>query len=290
MTINVSGDLSDSPKVLGGSTTLKDRVLAGEVDAIVIAITHLKSPDLLRCALDCKMEGIQVYDMPSFYEEVTGSVPVEHVDDFWLVSAPISGVRKGLYNLRIKRLLDLVLVLSGLIISLPITVPTAVAIKMESSGPVFFRQRRVGLNGRSFNLIKFRTMKVGTEGDRRFAGSKGDPRITRVGKLIRLFRIDEIPQMWNVLRGEMSFIGPRALMEEEVKEFETRVPYFPLRHAIRPGITGWAQVNYHHGATVEDALEKLKYDLFYIRNLSPLLDFFILLKTVKVVLSRKGAR
>lgn len=277
-------------EVLGGCSILKDKVSTNDVDAIIIAITHLKSPELLKCALDCKMDGIEVYDMPSFYEELTGKVPVEHVNDFWFVSTPLSGVRKNLYTLRIKRMLDLILSLFGLICSLLITIPIAIVIKMESSGPVFYRQRRIGLNRRPFDLIKFRSMKIGTENERQFAGNKDDPRITKVGKIIRLMRIDEIPQMWNVLKGQMSFIGPRALMEEEVREFDVKVPYFSLRHSVRPGITGWAQVNYKHGATVEDALEKLQYDLFYIKNLSPFFDFHIILKTVKVVLLGKGAR
>jgi len=131
---------------------------------------------------------------------------------------------------------------------------------------------------------------VGAENDRLHAGEKDDPRITRVGRILRLFRIDELPQMCNVLKGEMSFIGPRALIEEEVGEFESRIPYFSLRHSIRPGITGWAQVNYKHGATVEDGHEKLQYDLFYIKNLTPLLDLHILLKTLRVVVFGKGAR
>lgn len=281
---------SQSPLVVGDSTILKDVVKELGVDIIVIAITHFKSPELLKNVLDCKMNGIEVYDMPSFYEQVTGKVPVEHVTDFWLVSTPLSGVRRTVYTLKMKRVLDIILSSLGLIFSLFITIPTAIAIKLESSGPIIYRQRRIGLNGKPFDLVKFRSMKFGTESDRRFAGSKDDPRITRIGKLIRFTRIDEIPQMWNVLKGEMSFIGPRALMEEEVREFEEKVPYFSLRHSVRPGITGWAQVNYKHGATVEDALEKLQYDLFYIKNLSPLLEFHILLKTVKVVLWGTGAR
>jgi lipopolysaccharide/colanic/teichoic acid biosynthesis glycosyltransferase len=133
-------------------------------------------------------------------------------------------------------------------------------------------------------------MTVGTDADREFAGKRNDPRITRVGRLLRLSRIDEIPQMYNVLKGDMSFIGPRALIESEVTEFSDRIPYFSLRHSVRPGITGWAQVKYKHGARVEDGLEKLQYDLFYIKNLSPLLDFHILMKTIRVVLLGKGAR
>lgn len=281
---------ANSPEVVGGCKTVKEQVRANEIDSIVIAITHLKGPELLKCALDCKMDGVQVYDMPSFYEEITGKVPVEHVDDFWFVSTPIAGVKKNAYNLKIKRTLDITLSFIGLVVSFPLTILTAIAIKVESPGPIFYKQRRIGLNGKTFTLLKFRSMRVGTEGDRRFAGQKNDPRITRIGKIIRLSRIDEIPQVWNVLKGEMGFIGPRALMEAEVREFETKVPYFSLRHSVRPGITGWAQINYHHGASVEDALEKLQYDLFYIKNLSPLLDFLILLKTVKVVLFGRGAR
>jgi lipopolysaccharide/colanic/teichoic acid biosynthesis glycosyltransferase len=133
-------------------------------------------------------------------------------------------------------------------------------------------------------------MKVGAENNRQFAGYKNDPRITRVGKVIRLFRIDEIPQMWNVMKGDMSFIGPRALMEEEVEAFVPRVPYFSLRHSVRPGVTGWAQINYPHGATEEDALAKLEYDLYYIKNLSSILDLMILARTIRTVLFGKGAR
>lgn len=280
----------NSCEVLGGCSILKDRIQTYDVDAVIIAITHLKGSELLKRSLDCKMDGVDVYDMPSFYEEVTGKVPVEHVDDFWFVFTPLAGVRKGVYNLKVKRMLEIILSFIGIVVSLPLTTLTAVAIKLESPGPIFYRQRRIGLNGKAFALLKFRSMMVGTDYDRRFAGQKNDSRITIIGKIIRLSRIDEIPQMWNVLKGEMSFIGPRALMEEEVREFETKVPYFTLRHSVRPGITGWAQVNYQHGVTVEDALEKLQYDLFYIKNLSLLLDFHILLKTVKVVLWGKGAR
>lgn len=279
-----------SCEVLGGCSILKDTVITNHIDKVIIAITHLKSLELLKCALSCKMAGVEVYDMPSFYEEVVGKIPVEHVNDFWFISTPLLGVCRSIYPRRIKRMLDLLLSLFGLICSLPIIIPTAIAIKIEFTGPVFYRQRRIGLNGKPFDLIKFRSMRIGTDGNREHAGMKDDPRITRIGKIIRLMRIDEIPQMWNVIKGEMSFIGPRALMEEEAREFQTMIPHFSLRHSVRPGITGWAQVNYQHGVTVKDALEKLQYDLFYIKNLSPILDFHILLKTVKVVLWGRGAR
>lgn len=282
--------LENYPKVIGGCNKLTGIVTEKKIDIVIIAVTHVRGAELIKNALECKMRGVLVYDMPAFFEEVTGKVPVEHVDDFWLVSTPLLGINKSVYNQKIKRLLDVIISMSGLFFTFPILITAAATIKIGSSGPVFYKQRRIGLNGKSFTLIKFRTMKVGTEGDREFAGRRDDPRITAVGRMIRFFRIDEIPQMWNVIKGEMSFIGPRALIEEEVAEFEQKVQYFSLRHAVRPGITGWAQINYHHGTTVEDALQKLEYDLFYIKNLTPFLDLFILLRTVKVVLFGKGAK
>lgn len=281
---------NQSPLVVGDSSVLKDMVKELGVDIIVIAITHFKSPELLKNTLDCKMNGVEVYDMPSFYEQVTGKVPVEHVTDFWLVSTPLSGVRKTVYTLKIKRVLDVILSSLGLVFSLLITIPTAIAIMLESPGPIFYRQKRTGLNEKPFDVIKFRSMTVDAEKNGAVWAKKEDPRVTRIGKVIRKLRIDEIPQMWNVLKGEMSFIGPRPERPEFVSVLNEKIPYYSLRHSVRPGITGWAQVMYPYGASEEDALEKLQYDLFYIKNLSPLLEFHILLKTVKVVLWGTGAR
>lgn len=277
---------SPVPAISGAPTTLRQIIIDRAVNVLVLTSNRFKDPELLKTALECKLDGTQVCDMQSFYESMTGKVPVEHVTDSWLVFAPLLGI----YNNKLKRALDIILAFFGLVFTLPLTLVMAAAVKLDSPGVILYRQRRVGLNGNAFTLLKFRSMQNGTDHDRQHAGEKHDPRITRVGKIIRLFRIDELPQMWNVLKGEISFIGPRALMEEEVREFESRIPYFSLRHSIRPGLTGWAQVNYRHGIKVEDGLEKLQYDLFYIKNLSPFLDFLILLKTVKVVLSRKGAR
>jgi lipopolysaccharide/colanic/teichoic acid biosynthesis glycosyltransferase len=172
----------------------------------------------------------------------------------------------------------------------PLFILVAAAVKLDSEGPALFSQSRLGINGEIFSLLKFRSMRVGLENDRAHAGSRNDPRITRVGRVIRRFRIDELPQIWNVFKGEMSFVGPRALMEEEVDVFQRTIPFFSIRHAIRPGITGWAQINYPHGASEEDALAKLEYDLYYLKNLSPILDIVILLKTIRTVLLGKGAR
>ena len=281
---------SFSPKVLGDSSVLGGMLMERGVDAVVIAITHLKGQELLKNALNCKMSGVDVCDMPSFYEELTGKVPVEHVDDYWFVSAPVSGVRKTVYNTKVKRLLDLIFSVSGLILSLPISAMTALAIKLESKGPVFYRQKRAGYNGKGFEIIKFRSMRADAEPHGAVWAGEDDPRITRVGRIIRKTRIDEIPQMWNVLKGAMSFIGPRPERPEFVAQLSEEIPFYSLRHTVKPGITGWAQVNYKYGASKSDAVEKLRYELFYIKNLSPLLDMHILLKTVRVVLFGLGAR
>lgn len=280
----------NSPVVLGGCEMLEEVSKKFNVSKIVIAITHLKCPELLKNVMETKLKGVAVYDMPSYCEERFGKIPVEHVDDFWFVSTPISGVKKNLYNRRIKRLLDIFFSLTGLILSSPLSLLAYILIKFDSPGRVLFTQPRIGLYGEEFICYKFRTMVEGKEKEREFAGRVDDPRITRIGRFLRKTRIDEIPQLWNVLVGDMSFVGPRALIPEEVKEFERKIPYFSLRHVVRPGVTGWAQVNYPHGATVEDGLKKLEYDLFYIKNLSFLLDMHIILRTIKVILFAKGAK
>ncbi len=270
--------------------TLEQIVKDVHIDNIVLAIKNIKNESLLKNIIKCKLNGINIFDVPSFYENVLGKIEVEYINDLWILNMPIHGVKKTIYNKKVKRFLSIVISLFLIILASPIFLIVMAAIKFDSKGPIFYRQKRVGLNGGDFEVIKFRTMKIGTDNDRKFAGQKNDPRITRVGRILRRTRIDEIPQLWNVLKGEMSLIGPRALMCEEVEEFEKKIPYFSLRHSVKPGVTGWAQVNYPHGATVEDALEKLKYDLFYIKNLSPFLDFHILLRTIRVVLFGKGAR
>jgi sugar transferase (PEP-CTERM system associated) len=294
----IVGFLDDDPAKCGadmgtacvlGETKLLPTLLA-EVDVVIVAITHNMSRDLYKQLVDVKMRGVTVYEMPTFYERVLGKIPVNHVSDPWLVSVPISGVQINIYNQKIKKVLDKFLSLAGFILTFPIALLTAVAIKLDSKGPIFYRQARVGRDGRSFELVKFRSMEINAEVNGAVWAQKNDPRVTRVGKIIRILRFDEIPQFWNVLGGEMSLVGPRPERPEFVKELIEEIPYYSLRHAVAPGITGWAQVNCPYGASKEDALAKLEYDLYYIKNLSPLLDLLILARTVQTVLFGKGAR
>lgn len=282
--------VSHAPPVIGGTDELSGAAKGLKADVVVVAITHDMQPDLHKRLVDAKVGGLSVYEMPKFCEIVFEKIPVQHVSNLWFVHVPLSGVRRTPYNVKVKKIIDIIISLFLMILLSPVMLFAALAIKINSVGPVLYVQRRIGFGEKPFNLFKFRSMKMGQENNRVQAGHKNDPRITGVGKVLRVTRFDEIPQLWNVIKGDMSFIGPRALMEEEVKEFTPQIPFFSLRHSIRPGITGWAQVNYPHGAKVEDALAKLEYDLYYIKNLSPLLDFRIFARTVKTVLFGKGAR
>ena len=279
-----------NPPVLGDCSILDKMIKAHQVDSVIMAISHLNNSELIKCVLDSKMEGVEICDMPYFYEQRTGKIPVEHINDLWFMNTPVMGVRRNIYNRKGKRLLDVLCSCLGLIGTLPLGLLVAVWIKLDSEGPVFYRQQRVRSNEVPFDLIKFRSMRVDAETNGAVWARKGDDRITRIGKIIRKLRIDEIPQMVNVLKGEMSFIGPRPERPEFVKILEKKIPYYSLRHAVKPGITGWAQINYPYGASEDDAMEKVQHDLFYIKNLSLLLDIHILLKTIKVVFRGTGAR
>lgn len=283
-------DNKKSLNILGNYKDIEKVVSKENIDMVIVAATHLEDAELLKYALECKMLGITVIDMPSFYEDITGKLPVELVNDLWFVTTPIAGVKKSIYNLKLKRILDVIFSILGLLLSSFITIPVTILIKLESKGPIFYKQKRVGLNNKVIEVIKFRSMTVDAEKNGAVWASKNDRRVTKIGKIIRKLRIDEIPQMWNVLKGEMSFIGPRPERPEFVDFLGKKIPYYNLRHFVKPGITGWAQVCYPYGASEEDALEKLKYDLYYIKNLSFFLDFQILLKTIKVVLRGLGAR
>lgn len=296
----VKGLLNDDPggagpdpgsyPVLEGSAHLVDLVRKREIDAILMGVIHEKDPSILRALVDAKMQGVEIYSMTSLFEEITGKLPVLYLSDGWMAFTPFRGTRRGIYTAHVKRLLDICLSAAGLLLSLPFSLPAAAAIKFDSKGPVLFRQKRTGYDGQVFELLKFRSMTADAEAAGPVWATANDSRATRVGRIIRKTRVDEIPQMWNVLKGDMSFIGPRPERPEFVEKLKEEIPFYFFRHAVKPGITGWAQVNFRYGASKEDAIEKLQYDLYYIKNLSAYLDVLILLKTIKVVLFGKGAR
>ncbi len=300
MNYKIVGFFDDNPElqgknvgqhtVLGDSKYLKEMAKKNKIDTVVIAITHDKKNELFKNILTVKMAGVDVFDMPLLYEELSGKVPVKHIKDSWFINTTLSGIKSNIYTHKIERFLDMILCVLWLIVSLPISLITIVSIKLGSKGKIFYIQERVGLNGKSFRLVKFRSMKEDAEVNGAKWAVEGDIRVTKVGKIIRKLRIDEIPQLWNVLKGDISLIGPRPERPEFVRILEKEIPYYSLRHSVRPGLTGWAQVNYRYGASKKDTLQKLQYDFYYIKNKSLLLDLLILLKTVKVVLLGSGAR
>jgi sugar transferase (PEP-CTERM system associated) len=239
--------------------------------------------------LDSKLRGARVLSVTTFYERHLGRIDLDSVDSHWLLCA--DGFTQGLLTKLLKRFLDVVVSLSLLVLTLPVMLVTALLIKLDSPGPVLYRQQRLGLHGKVFTLCKFRSMRVDAEagGKPRWAQHR-DPRVTRVGRFIRPMRIDELPQLINVLLGEMSMIGPRPERPHFVEQLSRVIPLYRQRAYVKPGITGWAQVNYPYGASVEDAREKLAYDLYYVKNRSLLLDVLILFATVRVILFREGAR
>lgn len=239
--------------------------------------------------LGCKLTGVQVHDDVSFWERHLGRIDLANTDPNWLLFA--DGFPSGPFADAVRRGLDIAISLLFLIFTVPLTLVAALAIKCDTAGPVFYRQERVGLHGRVFTLMKFRSMHIDAEagGTPRWA-TRNDPRVTRVGAFIRSTRIDELPQLLNVLRGEMSLIGPRPERPLFVEELARIIPLYRDRTWVKPGITGWAQVNFPYGASVEDAREKLSYDLYYVKNRSLLLDLLILVSTIRVILFREGAR
>jgi exopolysaccharide biosynthesis polyprenyl glycosylphosphotransferase len=239
--------------------------------------------------LDNKLRGVVVYSDVAFQEQHLGRIELDAIDARWLLTA--DGFRNGGISRAGKRVFDIVVGLVLTIVTLPLILVTAALIKLDSPGPVFYRQERTGLHGGTFTLFKFRSMSADAEaGGKPQWAQKRDPRITRVGAFIRASRIDELPQLFNVLRGEMSMIGPRPERPMFVEELGKAIPFYNCRSYVKPGLTGWAQVNYPYGASVEDAREKLAYDLYYVKNRGMLLDMLILLATVRVILFREGAR
>jgi sugar transferase (PEP-CTERM system associated) len=286
-----------SPVTTVGAIQLKERVdsldllaTAREVNASEIVIASEDRRGLpVHQLLQCKLSGVRVTDYVDFYERESGRVDLAALRPSWFIFS--DGFRTGPVVEGLKRTFDIMLALLTLVLVFPIMALTAVAIRLEGKGPILYRQDRVGLRGEVFILLKFRSMSQDAEvnGSPVWA-AKRDPRITRVGWFIRKTRIDELPQLYNVLRGHMSFVGPRPERPYFVNRLAQSIPYYQERHAVKPGITGWAQVNYPYGASLEDARSKLSYDLYYLKNRGLFLDLIILIRTVRVVLWPDGAR
>jgi len=253
---------------------------------LVVALAERRGVLPLQEMMRCKLAGIEVVDAPTFYEIVQGKLMLEQMTPSWIIFS--TGFhRTAIVNIY-KRCFDVLLSLTGILLTLPLFPFIALAIKLDSPGPLFFTQMRVGNNEKTFLLYKFRSMRQDAEKNGAVWAQKNDTRVTKVGRFLRNSRIDELPQLWNVLKGDMSFIGPRPERPEFVENLKRDIYYYSKRHTIKPGLTGWAQVRYPYGATVEDAIEKLRYDLYYIKNLSFLLDTQIIFETVKVVLFGRG--
>lgn len=260
------------------------------IDQVVVAVRDRRAGGFpVQQLLECRMKGVKVVELPTFFEREYRQVMLESLNPSWMVLG--DGFRHGFVGNALKRLFDLVVSATLLVFLLPVMLLTALAIFLESGLPVLFRQERVGQGGRPFTLYKFRSMRNGAEshGTAQWAAADDD-RTTRVGRFIRKYRIDELPQIFNVFKGEMSFVGPRPERPYFVDQLVKKIPYYALRHSAMPGITGWAQVRYSYGGSVDDAIEKLQYDLYYVKNHSLFLDFLILISTVEVVLWGKGAR
>jgi sugar transferase (PEP-CTERM system associated) len=259
------------------------------VDEIVVALTDRRGGAMpMRELLDCKLRGVRVSDVATYFEQNLGQIRIESASAGWLIFG--EGFNQGFLRTLVKRVFDIVSALILLVLTLPLMLVTALLVKLESPGPVFYSQERVGLNGRIFKVVKFRSMRNDAEKDGvpRWA-TAGDSRVTRIGRILRKVRIDELPQLFCVLKGDMSMVGPRPERPYFVDQLVQDIPFYAVRHSVKPGVTGWAQVSYHYGASKEDTVEKLQYDLYYVKNHSLFLDVVVLFETIGVVLTGSGA-
>jgi sugar transferase (PEP-CTERM system associated) len=278
-----------NPGVIGTIEDIPAIVRARAVDQVVVSLSDARGKLPMEKLLEMKLDGVTFEHLASVYEKYTGKIAVENLRPSWLIFS--NGFRKGRVQNLIKRAIDITLALTGLVLALPIMAVVAVAVKCSSRGPALYHQGRVGQYGRVFILHKFRSMRADAEKETGAVWAKaGDDRVTSVGRFLRRTRLDELPQLWNVLCGHMSFVGPRPERPEFVSSLTRQIPYYGQRHIVRPGLTGWAQVRYTYGASIEDALEKLQYDLFYIKNRTLAFDLFIIAKTLKTVVMRKGGQ
>ena len=277
-----------NPGIIGAAADVQEFARREKIDCVVLSLMERRGNTPVRQLLDLKFAGIAVEDAHSIWEEISGRIPVEHLSPSWLILS--EGFRKPRLLLSIKRALDFLAALVGLLLFMPIMLITAAAIWIETGSPILFRQERTGMRGRPFTILKFRSMTQDAERHGPRWAADNDLRVTRVGSIIRKLRFDELPQFINVLRGEMSLVGPRPERPVFCEILEKEIPLYAQRHSMRPGITGWAQVKYQYGASVEEAKTKLEYDLFYIKHMSILLDLVILFETAKVLLTGRGAK
>ncbi|HEX3232357.1 MAG TPA: TIGR03013 family XrtA/PEP-CTERM system glycosyltransferase [Pyrinomonadaceae bacterium] len=276
-----------NPKVIGLTSELASLVKREHVDRLVVAMGDRRgqfpTQELLRLSLS---GDVSIEESASFYERLTGRVLLDMIRPSWLIFS--SRGRRVRTNEFIRMSIHRVIALLGAILCLPIAILTALLIKIDSRGPILYKQERVGQNGRTFTLMKFRSMRVDAEKDGPVWASSGDNRMTRVGRIIRKIRVDEIPQFWNILRGDMNFVGPRPERPHFVSQLAQEIDYYEQRHLVAPGLTGWAQIKYAYGASIEDARKKLEYDLYYIKNQNLALDATIMFETIKTILSGRG--
>ncbi|MGO9864390.1 MAG: TIGR03013 family XrtA/PEP-CTERM system glycosyltransferase [Terriglobales bacterium] len=268
---------------------LMEVVRKQKIHRVIVAMPDRRATVPMRELLDLRMQGVKIEEATTWLEKMSGKIEVEHLYPSWMVFG--EGFRRSASFILVRRVISIVISLIGLVVSLPLIPLIMLAIRLDSKGPIFYTQERVGKGGRIFKVVKFRTMRQDAEAASgpKWAGNN-DPRVTRVGKFLRSARLDEIPQLWCVLKGDMAFVGPRPERPEFIALLSKEIPYYGMRHMVRPGITGWAQVKYKYGSTVHDAREKLQYDLFYIKNASIGLDLMIMFLTVKTVLLRRGAQ
>jgi sugar transferase (PEP-CTERM system associated) len=275
--------------VLGTARDIRRIVAELGVDRIVVGLSDRRGCLPIEELLQAKLAGVRVEDATTTYERLTGKILIDDLKPSWLVFS--DGFRASRVTRFVKRTLDLSLSIVGVVAALPLMALTALAIKLDTPGPMLYSQERVGENGRIFTVYKFRSMRADAEREGTPVWARDrDDRITRVGRFIRMARLDELPQLWNVMRGDMSFVGPRPERPFFVEQLAQEVPFYLQRQAVKPGLTGWAQVKYRYGSTIEDAMEKLRYDLYYIKHMSILFDLTIVLDTVKVILFGKGAK
>jgi sugar transferase (PEP-CTERM system associated) len=281
------GERIVNPAIVGTPADIEQLIARHQVDRIIVGLSDRRGKLPVQQLLRAKMAGIRVEDATTTYERVTGKILIDDLRPSWLIFS--DGFRVSRVMRLMKRTIDLTLSLIMLILALPAMLVTALAIRLEDGRPVLYRQERVGENGRTFILSKFRSMRKDAETGTPIWARNDDDRVTFVGRIIRKTRLDELPQLWNVIRGDMSFVGPRPERPYFVEDLSKDIPFYQQRHAVKPGITGWAQVKYRYGSSREDATEKLRYDLYYIKHLSIFFDLTIVFDTVKVVLFRKGA-